>query len=103
MGSPTRREPHGDGVAVVAAGVTTCQGAEESSVQDEGRQGNRSNLIWLREMRAGQRERSGNWRAGCLKTSTSGSEEGGWKRTARAIPRQPPILLSISVPKSGRK
>src|SRR2546427_3243083 len=72
MGSPTRREPHGDGVAVVAAGVTTCQGAEESSVQDEGRQGNRSNLMRRREMRRGQRGRSGNWRAGCLETSTSG-------------------------------
>src|SRR5260370_15778090 len=66
MGSPKRREPHGDGVAVVAAGVTTCRGAEESSVQDEGRQGNRSNLIRLREIRTGQRERGGNWRAGCL-------------------------------------
>src|SRR5438132_9235380 len=29
----------------------------------------------LREMRISQRERSGNWRAGCLRTSTSGSEE----------------------------
>ncbi len=54
MGSPARREPYGDGVAVVAAGVTTCRGAEESSVQDEGRQGNRSNLMRLREMRTGQ-------------------------------------------------
>src|SRR5437016_12488870 len=52
-----------------------------------------------REMRRGQRERSGNWRAGCLKTSTSGSEEGGWKRAARAVPRQPPILLGTSVQK----
>src|SRR5438552_18738930 len=68
MGSPSRREPHGDGVAVVAAGVTTCQGAEESSVQDEGRQGNRLNLMRRREMRRGQRERSGNWRAGCLES-----------------------------------
>jgi hypothetical protein len=42
--------------------------AEESSVQDEGRQGNRSNLMGLREMRRGQRERSGNWRAGCLES-----------------------------------
>src|SRR5437899_9251822 len=97
MGTPTRREPHGDGVAIVAAGVTTCQGAEESSVQDEGRQVNRSNLMRRREMRRGQRGRSGNWRAGCLETSTSGSEEGGWKRAARVVPRQPPILLGISV------
>src|SRR5260221_14373716 len=98
MGSPKRREPHGDGVAVVAAGVTTCRGTEESSVQDEGRQGNRSNLLRRRVMRRGQRARSGIWRAGCLETSTSGSEEGGWKRAARAVPRQPPILLVISVP-----
>jgi hypothetical protein len=99
MGSPSRREPHGDGVAVVAAGVTTCQGAEESSVQDEGRQGNSSNLMRRREMRRGQRGRSGNWRAGCLETSTSGSEEGGWKRAARVVPRQPPILLRLSARK----
>ena len=72
MGSPPRREPYGDGVAVVAAGVTTCQGAEESSVQDEGRQANRLTLMRPREMRRGQRARSGNWRAGCLETSTSG-------------------------------
>jgi hypothetical protein len=91
MGSPARREPYGDGVAVVAAGVTPCRGAEESSVQDEGRQANRLTLMRRREMRRGQRERSGNWRAGCLETSTSGSEEGGWKRAARAVPRQPPI------------
>src|SRR2546430_6551794 len=42
--------------------------AEESSVQDEGRQGNRLNLMRRREMRRGQRERSGNWRAGCLES-----------------------------------
>ena len=99
MGSPARREPYGDGVAVVAAGVTTCRGAEESSAQDEGRQGTRLTLMRLREMRRGQRERSGNWRAGCLETSTSGSEEGGWKRAARVVPRQPPILLGSSVQK----
>ncbi len=77
MGSPARREPYGDGVAVVAAGVTTCRGAEESSAQDEGRQGNRLTLMRLREMRRGQRERSGNWRADYLETRTVGSEEGG--------------------------
>ena len=31
----------------------------------------------------------------------SGSEEGGWKRAARAAPRQPPILLGTSVHKIG--
>jgi hypothetical protein len=54
-----------------------------------------------REMRRGQRERSGNWRADYLETRTVGSEEGGWKRAAPAIPRQPPILHRISVPKSA--
>src|SRR5713226_2525979 len=51
----------------------------------------------LREMRIGQKERSGNWRADYLETRTVGSEEGGWKRAARAVPRQPPILLAVSV------
>src|SRR5437870_837439 len=31
------------------------------------------------------------------------SEEGGWKRAARAVPRQPPILLRISVQKISKK
>src|SRR5438105_9986409 len=51
----------------------------------------------LREMRKGQRERSVNWRADYLETRTVGSEEGGGKRAARAVPRQPPILLGPSV------
>src|SRR6266446_9737222 len=51
----------------------------------------------LRETRRGQRERSGTWRADYLETRTVGSEEGGWKRAARAVPRQPPILLVVSV------
>ena len=80
MGSPSRREPDGDGVAIVAAGVTTCRGAEESSVQDEGRQGNRYNLMRLREMRRGQRARSGNWRADYLETRTVGSPGGRMKK-----------------------
>jgi hypothetical protein len=50
-----------------------------------------------REMRRGQRERSGNWRADYLETRTVGAEEGGGKRAARAVPRQPPILLGTSV------
>ncbi len=57
----------------------------------------------LREMRRGQRERSGNWRADYLETRTVGSEEGGWKRAARAVPRQPPILLSTSVLKNEKR
>ncbi len=52
-----------------------------------------------REMRRGQRARSGNWRADYLETRTVGSEEGGGKRAARAVPRQPPILLGTSVRK----
>ena len=59
--------------------------------------------VWrLREMRRGQRERSGNWRADYLETRTVGSEEGGGKRAARAVPRQPPILLETSVHKIRR-
>jgi len=57
----------------------------------------------LREMRRGQRERSGNWRADYLETRTVGSEEGGGKRAARAVPRQPPILLSTSVLKNEKR
>ena len=38
MGSPKGREPYGDGVPVVVAGVTTCQGGRESRPQGEGAQ-----------------------------------------------------------------
>ena len=37
-GSPTGREPHGDGGLVVVAGVTTGQGGRESRPQGEGAQ-----------------------------------------------------------------
>ena len=37
-GSPKGREPYGDGVPVVVAGVTTRQGAGESLEQGEGAQ-----------------------------------------------------------------
>jgi len=37
-GSPTGREPYGDGVPVVVAGVTTCQGGRESRPQGKGAQ-----------------------------------------------------------------
>lgn len=37
-GSPTGREPYGDGVSVVVAGVTSCQGDRESRSQGEGAQ-----------------------------------------------------------------
>ena len=37
-GSPTGREPYGDGVPVVVAGVTTCRGGRESRSQGEGAQ-----------------------------------------------------------------
>ena len=37
-GSPTGREPSGDGVLVVVDGVTPVQGARESRVQGEGGQ-----------------------------------------------------------------
>jgi hypothetical protein len=38
VGSPTGREPYGDGVPVVVAGVTACQGGRESRPQGEGAQ-----------------------------------------------------------------
>jgi group II intron reverse transcriptase/maturase len=38
VGSPTGREPYGDGVPVVVAGVTTCQGGRESRPQGQGAQ-----------------------------------------------------------------
>jgi hypothetical protein len=37
-GSPTGREPYGDAVPVVVAGVTTCQGGRESRPRGEGAQ-----------------------------------------------------------------
>jgi hypothetical protein len=38
VGSPKGREPHGDTVPVVVAGVTTCQGGREGRPQGEGAQ-----------------------------------------------------------------
>ena len=38
VGSPKGREPYGDGVPVVVAGVTTCQGGRESRPQGQGAQ-----------------------------------------------------------------
>src|SRR5580693_5701803 len=37
-GSPKGRESYGDGVPIVVAGVTTCQGRRESRLQGEGEQ-----------------------------------------------------------------
>ena len=37
-GSPTGREPYGDAVPIVVAGVTTCHGGRESWLQGEGAQ-----------------------------------------------------------------
>jgi hypothetical protein len=37
-GSPKGREFYGDGVPIVVAGVTTCQGGRESRLQGEGEQ-----------------------------------------------------------------
>jgi hypothetical protein len=37
-GSPTGREPYGDGVPVVVAGVTTCREVRESRNKGEGAQ-----------------------------------------------------------------
>ena len=38
VGSPTGREPYGDTVPVVVAGVTTCQGGREGRPQGQGAQ-----------------------------------------------------------------
>ena len=38
MGSPKGREPYGDRVPVVVAGVTPCQGGREGRPQGEGAQ-----------------------------------------------------------------
>jgi hypothetical protein len=38
VGSPTGREPYGDGVPVVVVGVTTHQGGRESRPQGQGAQ-----------------------------------------------------------------
>ena len=37
-GSPKGRESYGDGVPIVVAGVTTCQGRRENRLQGEGEQ-----------------------------------------------------------------
>ena len=37
-GSPTGREPYGDGVPIVVVGVTSHQGGRESRLQGEGAQ-----------------------------------------------------------------
>ena len=38
VGSPVGREPYGDTVPVVVAGLTTCQGGREGRLQGEGAQ-----------------------------------------------------------------
>src|SRR5712691_12823459 len=54
-GSPTGREPYGDGVLVGVDGVTTVQGARESRVQGEGGQVTRENPTGeAREMRSAE-------------------------------------------------
>src|SRR3954471_22524381 len=45
-GSPTGREPHGDGVPVVVAGVTTCQGGRESRATGRRGTGDRDVQRW---------------------------------------------------------
>ena len=45
-GSPTGREPYGDGVPVVVAGVTTCQGGRESRAAGRRGTGDREVQRW---------------------------------------------------------
>ncbi len=60
VGSPTGREPHGDGGPVVVAGVTTGQGRRESRLQGEGGQ-----VIRTRKMPGGMRNAERRNGAGC--------------------------------------
>jgi hypothetical protein len=46
VGSPKGREPYGDAVPVVVAGVTTCQGVRESRKQGEGEQVTGHHKTW---------------------------------------------------------
>ena len=50
VGSPTGREPYGDGGLVVVAGVTPGRGGRESRPQGEGGQ-----VMWTRKMLGGMR------------------------------------------------
>ena len=45
-GSPTGREPYGDGVPIVVAGVTTCQGGRESRATGRRGTGDREVQRW---------------------------------------------------------
>jgi len=45
-GSPTGREPYGDGVPIVVAGVTTCRGGRESRAAGRRGTGDREVQRW---------------------------------------------------------
>src|SRR5215472_9056940 len=97
MGSPARREPHGDRVPIVVAGVTTCQEGWES--QPEARRVTGEPLEPETATRNAERPK-GEKRKQPVPTPwkrvRSVLTEGGWKRAARAVPRQPPIPFSPS-------
>jgi hypothetical protein len=72
---------YGDRAFIVLGGVTPAQGAEENSVQREGKQGSNGTKGKGREMRNDlNRVVVANWRAGYLETRQSGSGKGSWKR-----------------------
>ena len=82
-GSPTGREPYGDGVPIVVAGVTTCQGGRESRATGRRGTGDREVQRWeacvmqsaetvLDVIRASHCSRGrDHWRAGCRETGMS--------------------------------
>src|SRR5512135_3423301 len=60
---------HRKGARLGSVGRGWCAWATKTRpLTRQGRQGNRLTLMRLREMWRGQRERSGNWRAGCLES-----------------------------------
>src|SRR2546421_12617970 len=88
--APTGREHQGNEVVVVAAGVATCRGEEESSAQDEGRQATwkldrglagtvmrKSSLTPNRELQVAGEPCA--WKA-----CKHGSVEGRWKRAGNS-------------------
>ena len=72
---------HGDRAFVLLVEIMTHQGARESRVQGEGKQGNGTLKGQGRGMRIyPNRVVAVNWRAGYLETRQSGSGKGRWKR-----------------------
>src|SRR2546421_3789893 len=98
MGSPPRREPHGDGVTVVVAGVTTWKarlGKPVVGPRATGEPLEPDAAARNAQRPKGEKRQLASRMLGKLARPVR--QEGGWKRAARAAPRQPPILLGPSV------